>query len=360
MLAVSFRIAQQLDHYFDLQDIGPIVPHVSVMDALLSKIRRKVFHVPGMFYQFSANTLAATARQIEEHIGDETDAVFFRSLTRWIDCRPTVPYFVHTDVVFHTFFHNTFDPTDFSTSDLQRIWAAERAFLEGAAAVFFESEWGLQKARNAYGLSGENMFALRNGGVVDPPAHDVWVANRPRRILTIAKHFRQKGGDLVLDAFVKLKQRFPDFEWSIIGGEPEENWREIPGISYEGFLRPENPTELCRFRDLLASAFLLIHPTREDTNPLVLVEAAYFGCPCVSVRDFAIPELVIDRQTGILVDRPVTANSLVHAIEHLIEHPNQYLDMRRSARERAVAKFDWNAIGAEMAGHIHRCLAHDI
>ncbi len=360
MLAVNFRIAEQLDRYFDLHDVGPVVPHVSRIDSLISKIRRGVLHVPGRFYQFSAKTLESTANQMETHIGEDTSAVFFRSSTRWILCRPATPYFVHTDVVFHTFFHNTFDPAAFIASDLQRIWAAERSFLEGAATVFFESDWGLQKARDAYGLSGENMFALRNGGIIDPPANDAWDATRSRRILTIAKHFRQKGGDLVLDAFLALKRRYPDFEWSIIGGEPEGNWRDIPGIFYEGFLRPDDPSELGRFRDLLANSFLLIHPTREDTNPLVLVEAAYFGCPCVSVRDFAIPELVIDGQTGILVDRPVTANSLVRAIERLIEYPQLYLDMRHNARERAVARYDWNVIGAEMAEHINRCLARDV
>lgn len=357
MLAVSFRIAAQLDRYFHLQDVGPIVPQVSKPQALLSKIRRKVFRIPGKFYQFSANTLAATADRVHQLIGKEPDAVFFRSVTRWIHCRPQVPYFVHTDVVFHTFFHNTFDPSDFVTSDLQRIWAAERAFLEGAAAVFFESEWGLHKARKAYGLSGENMFALSNGGAIDPPASDIRDNARPRRILTIAKHFRQKGGDLVLDAFLALKRRFPELEWSIIGGEPEGNWREIPGISYEGFLRPDHSSELQRFRDLLANAFLLIHPTREDTNPLVLIEAAYFGCPCVSVRDFAIPELVIDGETGLLLDRPITADSLVRSVEQLITNQSRYLEMRRIARERAVARFDWNSTGAELAGHIHRCLA---
>jgi glycosyltransferase involved in cell wall biosynthesis len=355
MLAVSFRIAQQLDHYFDLQDIGPIVPHVSVMDALLSKIRRKVFDVPGRFYQFSANTLAATARQIEEHIGDETDAVFFRSLTRWIDCRPTVPYYVHTDVVFHTFFHNTFDPTDFSTSDLQRIWDEERKFLEGAAAVFFESEWGLQKARSAYQLTGNNFIALRNGGGIEPPDCDAWDGHS-LRLVSIAKHFQQKGGDIVLEAFRMLKPRYPELQWHIIGGPPEGDLEGIDGIHYEGFLRTDVPAELIRFREMLANAFLLVHPTREDTNPLVLIEAAYFGCPSVSVDDFAIPELVVNGETGVLLKRPITGESLADAIENLILERNLYLDLRRKARVRAVQQFQWDAIGDEMASHIRRCL----
>ena len=357
MLAVSFRIAQQLDRYFDLQDIGPIVPHVSVMDALLSKIRRKVIHVPGRFYQFSANTLAATARHVEQLIGADRDGVFFRSSTRWIHCRPTVPYFVHTDVVFHTFFGNTFDPTDFITSDLQRIWAAERAFLEGAAAVFFESEWGLQKAREAYQLSGNHYVALRNGGGIEPPGCDVW-AGGSLRLVSIAKHFKQKGGDIVLEAFRMLKPRHPELQWHIIGGPPEGDCNSTDGIHYEGFLRTDVPAELVRFREILTDSFLLVHPTREDTNPLVLIEAAYFGCPSVSVDDFAIPELVVDGETGLLLKRPVTGESVANAIEKLILERNLYLDLRRKARERAVQEFQWDAIGEGMANHICRSLDH--
>ncbi len=356
VLAVSFRIAQELDRYFDLHDVGPIIPRVRRTDALISKMRRKVFRLPGAFFPFSAGTLQDTARQIERLIDKDTDGVFFRSATRWIHCRPTVPYFVHTDVVFHTFFHNTFDPKDFVPSDLQRIWAAEREFLEGAAAVFFESEWGLQKARSAYQLIGNNFVALRNGGGVEPPVSDAW-SGSSLRLVSIAKHFKQKGGDIVLEAFRMLKPRHPELEWHIIGGPPEGDCESIDGIHYEGFLRTDVPAELVRFREILTDSFLLVHPTREDTNPLVLIEAAYFGCPSVSVDDFAIPELVVNGETGLLLKRPVTGESIANAIEKLILERNLYLDLRRKARERAVQQFQWDAIGDGMANHIRRCLA---
>lgn len=355
MQAVSFRIAQQLDRYFDLNDVGAIVPQVSKTDALHSKIRRRLFHLPGIFYPFSARTLQATAKRVDQFIDNDTDTVFFRSSTRWIMCRPVIPYFVHTDVVFHTFFHNTFDPSDFIASDIQRIWDEERSFLEGAAAVFFESEWGLQKARLAYQLTGNNYVALRNGGGLEPPDCDAWDGHS-LRLVSIAKHFKQKGGDIVQEAFRMLKPRYPELQWHIIGGPPEGDCDSIDGIHYEGFLHTDGPAELIRFREILTNAFLLVHPTREDTNPLVLIEAAYFGCPSVSVDDFAVPELVVNGETGVLLKRPVTGESLANAIERLILERNGYLDLRRKARERALQRFQWDAIGDEMAGHIRRCL----
>lgn len=356
MLAVNFRIAQQLDRHFDVHDVGPIVPRVSKFDTLLSKTRRRMFHGRGKFYPFAVKTLEATATRICNFIHEDTDAVFFRSPTRWIMCRPAIPYFVHTDVVFHTFFHNTFDLTEFVRSDLQRIWQTEREFLEGAAAVFFESDWGLQKARSAYQLNGKNFVALRNGGGIEPPACDAW-DGRSLRLVSIAKHFKQKGGDIVLEAFRRLKPRYSELQWHIVGGPPESDCESVEGIHYEGFLRTDVPTELVRFQEILTNAFLLIHPTREDTNPLVLIEAAYFGCPSVSVDDFAIPELVVNGETGMLLKRPVTGESLANAIERLIMEPNLYSDLRRKARKHALQRFQWDAIGEEMASHIRRCMA---
>ena len=358
MQAVSFKIAEQLDRHFNLHDIGPITPRVNKIDALWSKLHRRIFHVRGNFHQFSVKTLEATANQLEGLVDCHTDAIFFRSVTRWIMCRPAVPYFVHTDVAFHTFFHNTFAPSEFRASDLERIWDEERRFLEGASAVFFESDWGLQKARSAYQLTGDHYIALKNGGGIDPPAQDIWDGTS-LRLISIAKHFKQKGGDITLEAFKILKPQYPQLQWHIIGGPPEGDGDTIDGLHYEGFLHTDIPAELVRFRNLLAGAFLLVHPTREDTNPLVLVEAAYFGCPSISVNDFAIPELVSNTETGILLERPVTAAAIANAIEALIVDRDRYAKMRQKARQRAVQQFQWNAIGDEMATSIDLALTQE-
>jgi glycosyltransferase involved in cell wall biosynthesis len=359
LYSVTYNIHSQLQRCFSSVNFCRVVPRIGALDAIRSKLLRRVLHRPGTFYQFSKRNLRATARQVSKSLPSGVDAVFFRSSTRWIGCRLTLPYFVHTDVVFHTFFHNTFDSSEFIASDLQRIWDTERAFLEGAAAVFFESDWGLQKARSAYQLTGNNFVALRNGGGLAPHNCDAWDGNS-LRLVSIAKHFQQKGGDIVLEAFRMLKPRYPELQWHIIGGPPELNCESGDGIHYEGFLRPDVSSERVRFREILTNAFLLVHPTREDTNPLVLIEAAHFGCPCVSVDDFAIPELVVNGETGVLLKRPVTGESLANAIENMIVERSLYLDMRRKAHERAVQQFQWEAIGDEMASHIRRCLAPSV
>jgi glycosyltransferase involved in cell wall biosynthesis len=95
---------------------------------------------------------------------------------------------------------------------------------------------------------------------------------------------------------------------------------------------------------------LLVHPTREDTSPLVVTEAAYFGCPSISVNQFALPELVLDGKTGLLLEAPVTAPRLAAAIEELIVDRTRYLEMRKQARRHAMGSYQWDRIGDTMAG----------
>ena len=287
---------------------------------------------------------------------DGVDGVFFRSATRWCHCRPQVPYFVYLDAVFQTFFQNTFNSRDFLSSDLTRIFRSEAAFLENASAVFFESNWGLQTAREAYGLTSDHYLVANRGGVLEPPDEDVW-SNDPPFLLSVAMNFEQKGGDLILEAFKRLKEDCPRLCWHIVGGRPTGDWESVDGIVYEGVLDPDKEADLARFRRLFSKAFLLVHPTREDTSPLVITEAAYFGCPAISVNRFAIPDLVRHGKTGFLIDWPIQPDDLVAAIRRLLENPGLYRRLRHGAFQYSRNHFSWPAIGDEIARRIGDVLA---
>lgn len=349
--AVNWHAYRQLQRHFDVAYCGPLVPVVGRAERMVSGLRRKVLRLPGRFPYFSPTTLERNARRVADALPGDCDAVVFRSAARWCRCSPKVPYFVYLDAVFHTFFHNTFQSRDFVKTDLERIWREEAEFLEDAAGVFFESAWGLEEARRVYGLRGGHYHALGRGGVIDPPERDER-AGGPPVLVTMAMKFRQKGGHIVRAAFEQLKPKFPDLRWHIVGGEPDFDWRTVEGVSHEGVLRPDDPKDAKRLRDLLAQAFLLVHPTLEDTSPLVITEAAYFGCPAISVRSFAMPELMIDGQTGMLLDPPPEPDELADAIAGLLEDPVRYDAMRGAAREFALERFSWNRIGDRMAARI--------
>ncbi len=347
--AVSWNVSQQLQKHFQLLLPPPIKTPIDRFAQLSSRIRRRLLGRPGEFFSFSSRVLDEIARKVDSSLPADADAVLFRTSTRWSHCRPNRPYFVHTDACFHTFFHNTFQPSEFIHDDLRRIYDAEASFLDKAQAVFFESEWGLRKTRDAYGLSGANFLPTRIAGGLAPPADDTRNRDEHFRIVTIAKHFRQKGGDIVAAAYKRLKPQYPQLSWTVVGELPDRETQMLPDVSCSGFLRMSDPGQQRHLEAILSQADLLVHPTREDTNPLVLVEAASYGCPCITVNAFAIPELVLDGVTGILLPAPAETAQVAQAIEGLIENRERRLAMRVAARRRAIQLFTWDGIGTEIS-----------
>jgi glycosyltransferase involved in cell wall biosynthesis len=71
---------------------------------------------------------------------------------------------------------------------------------------------------------------------------------------------------------------------------------------------------------------------------MILIEAAFFGCPSISVNDFAIPEVLGSSSTNLLLERPVESKALGTAMCRLLEDKQLYLRRRQSARSRALAE----------------------
>lgn len=350
---MNYGASRALEDHFAVDRLSPIPIRARAVEAWRSRLRRRVLGRPGSFPVFSESRLRATAAAVSAALRPEHDLACFKGVTPWGRWEPDRPYAAYTDVVFSTWLANTFDPSEFDEADIRRIVAAERSFLAGAEAVFFESRWGLAEARRGHGLEGRNFHYAGRGGNLPIPERDEW-DGRSLALVTMAKHFRQKGGDRVREAFRMLKPDFPELTWHILGGEPDFAWEREPGTVYEGFLDPDAPGDLARMTSILTRAFLLLHPTREDTNPLVITEAASFGCPAISVNRFAIPELIRDGETGLLLDPEAGGDAIAAAIRELVDDRARYRTMRGAARDFALSEFSWEAVGERMAEPILR------
>ena len=356
MYAVTWSVFHQLQRFYSELTFQEVRPPIDRLAKLYSRFRRRILGRPGSFFAFSELALREAAELVRVQIGTQPEALIFRSSTRWSRCRPEVPYFVHLDAVFHTYFRNTFCADEFLAGDLRRIYDAECEFLEASAGVFFESAWGLREARTHYRLRGDHYHVVGVAGCLDQSLYPPRPVN-DLVILTIAKNFRQKGGDIVEAAYLRLLERHPAARWHIVGGPPDVGTTDLPGVTYEGYLRPDVPQHLERLKMLLGGAAFILHPSREDMNPLVLLEAAGYGCPAVSVQDFAIHELVEHGLTGWLLPRPVTADAVAEAVLNLWENQPGYQNMRNVTWERSRRLFSWDQIGEKLQQHIGAVLS---
>lgn len=106
----------------------------------------------------------------------------------------------------------------------------------------------------------------------------------------------EKDVDLVLDTAIQL----PDVDVLIAGDGPErtrlERRASMLGASRVRFLGPVRDP-----RPIYAAADLLLLPSLSEGMPAVIIEAGLVGTPSLATAVGAVPEMIIDGETGYLV-----------------------------------------------------------
>lgn len=164
------------------------------------------------------------------------------------------------------------------------------------------------------------------------PAHRV--------VGVVARIQRHRRFDLLLAAAARLLARRPEARLLVVGrGTHREELAERPAaalgiadrVVFAGYRDADYP-EVLRAMDLLA--FLV--PGSDGTCRAVL-EAAACGVPAVASRRGALPEIVADGETGLLVDeRP---EALAEAWEALLRDDGYRRALGAAARRRAETLF---------------------
>ena len=83
---------------------------------------------------------------------------------------------------------------------------------------------------------------------------------------------------------------------------------------------------------------MLVLPTRNDSFPLVILEAMAAGLAVVSTREGGIPDEVDDGVTGILCDKG-DPSGLADAIGRLLDRPDVCRAMGEAGRSRYERMF---------------------
>ena len=309
--------------------IGPIDPPVGVWDRGVSKALR-VCGLTGDFPAFAERRLVRIATEAARLTRSEAKLDFFHGFTPWTAIQPARPYVAWSDCAFDDYIDVFHDRTRFREHDLARISDAEGRWLRGAERVLFTSEWAAGRAARRHRLDPARVGVVGIFGEIEPPGADAY-DGRPS-FAFVSTDFTAKGGRVVLEAFARLRSQWPDAELTIVGAPPPGP--TPAGATYAGYLRKEAADEAARLREILASAAAIVHPTRRDIAPLLLVEAALFGTPAIASRRFAIPELVRDGETGWLLDRPEDPNEVATAMARVLAEP----DAVRRTRDAAWAK----------------------
>jgi glycosyltransferase involved in cell wall biosynthesis len=163
-----------------------------------------------------------------------------------------------------------------------------------------------------------------------------------RRLLFVGTTFRVKGGDVVIAAFEKLRERHPDMTLSIVGLQAWPLPTPMPaGVNFIGRVKPEQLSEIYLSHDLM------VVPSRLEGFGKVFIEALSHGLPCIGRRAFAMPELIEAGVTGDLLERDDPAE-LATRIENVLANDEIYRNCE-AKRASMLATFNWDRAARDVA-----------
>jgi glycosyltransferase involved in cell wall biosynthesis len=210
-----------------------------------------------------------------------------------------------------------------------------RAFRLAAGLVTW-CQWAKESLISDYGVPPDKITVIPPG--VDlalwprraQPHERSQAAGRPVKLLFVGGDFKRKGGPVLLDCFRRSFQE--RCELHLVTQEPVEPGPNL--FVYRG-VKP-NSDILTR---LFAEADVFVFPTLADCAPVAVTEAMAASLPVITTRVGAIPEAVQHGKNGLLVDAG-DREQLRQAIETLLEHPEQRLEMGVLGRRMVEADYD--------------------
>jgi glycosyltransferase involved in cell wall biosynthesis len=225
-------------------------------------------------------------------------------------------------------------------------FAREGAVYRGAAVIAAFSENAARSLVRDYGVDPARVRVVGAGANVFPekaPRRD-----DGRTIVFVGFDFARKGGHVLLEAFALLRRRVPRARL-IIAGAP------LPARPPERatFLGPVDTEELPA---LFAQSTVFAMPTLQEPFGLAFLDAMACGLPCVGTRIEAVPEIVREGETGLLVP-PGDPVALAAALERILSDPARARAMGARGRARVFAGALWPHVAARLERALGDALA---
>ncbi|MFZ1994250.1 MAG: glycosyltransferase, partial [Solirubrobacteraceae bacterium] len=160
----------------------------------------------------------------------------------------------------------------------------------------------------------------------DPGLRDAEMFGGKVNVMYCGRLTREKGVDLLADAFLRARDEDPRLHLVLAGGGPEESvLRERLG-DHATFLGWLSGTDLPR---AYACADAFLFASRTDTFGQVILEAQASGLPVIAVGEGGPASLIIDGETGLLVEP--SPEALAGALLSVVRTPALRERLRKTA-----------------------------
>jgi len=241
----------------------------------------------------------------------------------------------------------------------REVWGPQRRLvkraLRAADAVIAPSHFTASLVQQTAGIDGRRLVVLPLALPGEVPI-DVGVRRQTRsrpRVLSVARlhpEHAYKGIDTLLTVWPRVQESVPQAELQIVGDGPDRSRLEAEArrLGLDGHVRFAGVLDDGALANAYGEAAVFALPVRTTVGSqaggegfgLVYLEAAAAGLPVVAGNGGAIPEVVRDGETGMLVD-PQAPDEVARAIVRLLRDPELARRMGEAAQRRALEEFSF-------------------
>ena len=221
--------------------------------------------------------------------------------------------------------------------------AADRFILRNYAAVVAVSEDVRQRLLKA-GVRKEKIHIVRNG--IDlrpfcnaaPSLREISSPNNAPIVGLIGRLAPEKGVDIFLRAAARVVAELPATKFVVIGEGPDREQLEL--LIDELQIR-KNVSMLGRRDDMpsvYASLDIMVSASRHEGLPMAILEGMASSRPVVATTVGAVPDVIVDARTGLLVP-PENVEALAGKIMTLLNNAAQRENLAVAAKKLIEEEF---------------------
>ena len=226
---------------------------------------------------------------------------------------------------------------------------AEKWAIERCSQVFASTNAILRDFEKAYGvLIPRDKVKIIPFGLQAQQTSLSTSSKEKVTILFVGRLEKRKGIQTLLEVIPDLLSACPAVEVRIVG---DNSLPELDGKTYQDVFEKEfsDKSWMSRvhFLGVVADDILLheyqscdifVAPSLYESFGLIYLEAMRFAKPCIASNAGGMPEVVINGETGILIE-PGCASDLFHAIKRLIDDEELRKGMGKKGLERFLHNY---------------------
>lgn len=232
-------------------------------------------------------------------------------------------------------------------------WADRYPELNECQGVFAVAHF-LKRRMIEMGVKDSKVDVIPSGA--DLPPERRAVRSEKQRIIAVGRLVPKKAPLIVLESFLKLADAMPNVELHIIGDGPLRNELEARisesdagnRVVMRGTITHQELKDAYGETDLFVQ-HSIVDPDTGNTEglPVAVTEALAYSLPVVASNHAGIPELIIDGETGWLVEEG-DVQAMAEAMQHALQDRDEAERRARNGRRHVEDGFTWESARARL------------